>query len=178
MKNLLLEKVEYKIEKTNFGTWRSFVYPTGQYFAEFKSHNTVFGLPVLHYTRGKCPETGRLIVARGIIAVGRLASGVLAIGHAAFGVLAIGQLGLGLLFGLGQASSGVLAIGQFALGFYFGIGQFATGVIAIGQIGIGKYVLAQMGMGKYVWSQKSADPQAVEFFRSLFQKVSSLIHAR
>lgn len=178
MKNMLLEKVEYKIEKTNLGTWRSFVYPSGEYFSEFTSHNTMFGLPVLHYTRGKCPETGRRIVAKGIIAVGRLATGVIAIGHAALGVLAIGQLGLGLLFGLGQASSGVLAVGQLALGFYFGIGQVATGIIAIGQIGIGKYVLAQMGIGKYVWSQKTADPQAVEFFKSLLQKATSLINAR
>jgi len=178
MKNMLFEKVEYKIEKTNFGTWRRFVYPTGEYFTEFTSHNTMFGLPVLHYTRGKCPDTGRRIVAKGVIAVGRLAAGIIAIGHAAFGLIAIGQLGLGLLFGLGQASSGVLAIGQLALGFYFGIGQFATGLIAIGQVAIGKYVLAQIGIGKYVWSQKSADPQAVEFFKALLQKASSLINAR
>jgi hypothetical protein len=178
MKNMLLEKVEYKIEKTNLGTWRSFVYPTGEYFSEFTSHNTMLGLPLLHYTRGKCPETGRRIVAKGIIAVGRLATGVLAIGHASFGVLAIGQLALGLIFGLGQASSGALAIGQLALGLYFGIGQIATGIIAIGQIGIGKYVLAQMGIGKYVWSQKTADPQAVEFFKSLLLKALSVINTR
>lgn len=171
---MLLENVEYKTERTNFGIWRSFVYPTGEYFTEFRSHNTMFGLPVFHYTRGKCPETGRRIVAKGIIAVGRLATGVIAIGHAAFGVLAVGQLGLGLIFGLGQASSGALAVGQLALGFYFGLGQFATGVIAIGQIGIGKYVLAQMGIGKHVWSQRTVDPQAVEFFKSLLQKASSL----
>jgi len=40
MKNLLLENVEYKIETTDFGVWRRFVYPTGAYFAEFKSHAT------------------------------------------------------------------------------------------------------------------------------------------
>ena len=74
MKNLLLEKVEYKIETTNFGVWRRFVYPNGSYFAEFKSHATFMGLPLFHYTRGKCPETGRRIIAKGVIAVGRLAS--------------------------------------------------------------------------------------------------------
>ena len=61
MKNLLLENVEYKIETTNFGVWRRFVYPTGAYFAEFKSHAAFWGLPLLHYTRGKCPETGKQI---------------------------------------------------------------------------------------------------------------------
>lgn len=178
MKNMLLEKVDYRIEKTKLGTWRKYLYPTGEYFSEFKSHNTMFGLPVVHFTRGKCPETGRRIIAKGIIAVGRIAAGVLAIGQAAFGLLAIGQLGLGLLFGLGQASSGMLAAGQLAIGFYFGIGQLATGVIAIAQLGIGKYVLAQVGIGKYVWSQKVADPQAVEFFRSLLQRAASLLNAR
>jgi len=53
MKNLLLEKVEYKIETTNFGVWQRFVYPNGAYFAEFKSHATFMGLPLFHYTRGK-----------------------------------------------------------------------------------------------------------------------------
>jgi hypothetical protein len=28
MKNLLLENVEYKIETTNFGVWRRYLYPT------------------------------------------------------------------------------------------------------------------------------------------------------
>ncbi len=72
----------------------------------------------------------------------------------------------------------MLAIGQLAIGFYFGIGQIATGIIAIGQFGVGKYVLAQIGIGEYVWSQKSADPQAVEFFRSLLQKAADTISAR
>jgi hypothetical protein len=178
MKNLLLEKVDYKIEKTNLGIWRSYLYPTGEYFSEFMSHKKVLGLPLIHYTRGKCPDTGRRIVAKGIIAVGRLATGILAIGHASFGVLAVGQLALGLLFGLGQASSGLYAIGQLAIGFYFGIGQLATGITAIGQFGIGKYVLAQVGIGKYVWTQKTADPEAVEYFRLLLQKVSDFISAR
>jgi hypothetical protein len=95
MKNLLLENVEYKIGTTNFGVWRRFVYPNGAYFAEFKSHATFWGLPLFHYTRGKCPETGRRIIAKGVIAVGRLATGIVAIGHASFGLIAIGQLAYG-----------------------------------------------------------------------------------
>src|SRR3990172_3775434 len=114
MKNLLLENVEYKIETTSFGVWRRFVYLTGAYFAEFKSRATFLGLRLLHYTRGKCPETGRRIIAKGVVAVGRLAMGILAIGHASFGVIAIGQLGLGIVLGLGQGSTGIYAVGQFA----------------------------------------------------------------
>ena len=147
MKNLLLENVEYKIETTSFGVWRRFLYPNGAYFAEFKSTVTFFGLPLLHYTHGKCPETGRRIIAKGVVAIGRLATGILAIGHASFGVIAIGQLGLGLLLGLGQGATGLYAIGQVAVGLMFGLGQIATGEIAIGQVAYGKYVLAQSGYG-------------------------------
>ncbi len=171
MVNLLLEKVEYKIENTRFGVWRRYLSPTGMYFAEFKSNKTVFGLPLIHYTCGIYPETGRRIVAKGFIAIGRLATGIIAIGHASFGVIAIGQLAIGLLLGLGQGTTGLFAIGQVALGAIIGIGQFATGFVAIGQLGIGKYVLAQHGFGEHVWSQKITDPEAVEFFKSLPAKI-------
>lgn len=130
------------METTNFGVWRRFVYPNGAYFAEFKLHAIFFGLPLLYYTCGKCPETGRWVVAKGVIAVGRLAMGIVAIGQASFGIIAIGQAGLGLLLGLGQA----------AISLMFGLGQLATGEIAIGQLAYGKYVLAQIGYGDYVWS--------------------------
>jgi hypothetical protein len=173
MKNLLLENVEYKIETTNFGVWRRFLYPNGAYFTEFKSHAIFFGLPLLHYTRGKCPETGKRVVAKGVVAVGRLAMGILAIGQASFGVIAIGQLGLGLLLGLGQGATGLYAIGQAAIGFMFGLGQIATGEIAIGQVAYGNYVLAQVGYGDYVWSMKRADPEAVKFFKSLLARFIS-----
>ena len=52
----------------------------------------------------------------------------------------------------------------------FGLGQIATGEIAIGQIGFGKYVLAQIGYGEHVWSQKRADPVAIEYFKSLLAR--------
>jgi hypothetical protein len=166
MGNLLLEQVEYKIEETNFGTWQRYVYANGAGFHEFKSHATLFGLPLIHYTYGKNPQTGRRVVAKGIIAIGRLACGFIAIGHASFGLLAIGQAAVGVI-GLGQLSIGLAAIGQLAIAAYFGLGQFAAGYIAIGQVGIGKYVLAQAGFGEFVWSVQRADPQAVEFFKSL-----------
>ena len=72
MNNRLLEKVEYQIVKIRIGVWRRHLAPSGAYFAEFRSHGQVFGLPLLHYTRGICPDTGRRIVAKGVVAVGRL----------------------------------------------------------------------------------------------------------
>ena len=116
----------------------------------------------MHYTRGICPETGKRIVAKGVIGIGRLATGVLAIGQASFGVVAVGQLGLGLLLGLGQGSTGWIAIGQLAIGVYFGLGWL--------RLASGKYVLAQMGFGEHVWSTKGSDPEAIEFFKHLLSR--------
>lgn len=167
MDNQLLQEVEYKVEETNFGVWRRYGYINGTSYHEFKSHTSIFGMPLLHYTYGRNPETGRRVVAKGVIAVGRLACGVLAIGQAAFGLLAFGQLAIGIVFGLGQLSTGVAAVGQMAIAVLFGAGQLTTGYIAIGQLAMGKYVLAQGGIGEYVWSMNRADPEALEFFKSL-----------
>ena len=167
MGNRLLEDVEYKIKKTKLGTWRSYGYDNGTSFHEFKSYTTWYSMPFIHYTYGKNPETGKRIIAKGVIAIGRLACGIIAIGHVSVGLLAFGQLALGLIFGLGQLATGCAAVGQAAIGVSFGLGQFATGYIAIGQLAIGKYVLAQGGLGEFVWSMKRADQQAIEFFKSL-----------
>lgn len=168
--NLLLEDIEYQISETGFGQWRRYVYPNGRLFEEFKSHNRFFGLPLIHFTRGKCPETGKLVVAKGCIAVGRLACGGLAIGHASAGIIAVGQASFGALFGLGQLTGGVFALGQAAFGIVVGIGQFATGYTAVGQLGLGKFVLAQLGFGEFVWDTRSVSPVAKEFFRPLLYK--------
>ncbi|MBD3395568.1 MAG: hypothetical protein GF418_08065 [Chitinivibrionales bacterium] len=59
MGNVLLEKAEYKVEETRPGKWRRYVYPSGTRFAEYTSHAQLFDLPMVHYTHGICPETGR-----------------------------------------------------------------------------------------------------------------------
>src|SRR5690242_5759546 len=107
MQNLLLSAPEYKIEETALGTWRRFLYASGKSYAEFTSRRRIFGLPLIHYTSGVCPETGRRRVAKGIVAIGRVSVGVCAIGQAAFGVLAVGQLALGICLGLGQLATGL-----------------------------------------------------------------------
>lgn len=170
-RNLLLEEIEYRIERTRRGVWRRYLYPDGRAYAEFVSHARIAGWPLLHYTRGICPETGRRKVARGVLAVGRVAVGGVAVGQAAFGLLAIGQLGLGLLFGLGQAATGVYGIGQLALALEFGIGQLATGATAIGQIALGEYVLAQIGFGTHVRDQSATDPEARRHFIELWMRL-------
>jgi hypothetical protein len=175
MRNLLLEKIDYKIEETPRGVWRRFVYPNGAYFAEFRSHLEMFGLPFIHFTRGICPETGRHVVARGVIGIGRMATGVIAIGQASAGVIAFGQASIGLTCCVAQAGAGLYALGQLALGWIFGIGQLATGTTAIGQIALGRYVLAQLGFGTYLWTHSHVNPIAVAHFQELWNRISSFL---
>ena len=131
------------------------------FFEEFVSHKRLFGLPLLHYTRGRCPETGRSQCAKGIVAIGRMAIGLIAIGQFSLGLISVAQFGIGAFLGLGQFTTGVLAIGQIAIGLAFGFGQFVTGFVAIGQcaagflaigqLAAGYYVLAMKGIGVHVW---------------------------
>jgi hypothetical protein len=164
---MLFENVEYLVEETDWGTWRRFLYENGSRFAEFKSHVVLGDLPLVHYTYGKCPETGKRIVAHGVIAIGRMAWGMVAIGQASLGIVAIGQLAIGIALGLGQAATGAFCIGQLALGLLFGLGQFTTGQVAIGQFAFGKYVLAQFGAGEHVMDMRGADAIARQFFAPL-----------
>jgi hypothetical protein len=173
MPNTFLEKIEYKIENTVMGTWMRYGYVNGTSFHEFKSHAEWLGMPLIHY--GKNPETGKRVVAKGVIAIGRIACGIIAIGQVSIGLLAIGQLAIGFLFGLGQLSTGLAAVGQAAIGVYFGLGQLATGQVAIGQFAYGKYVLAQFGLGENVLSITRRDESAFEFFKS-FPVIKNFLH--
>ena len=175
MPNTFLEKIEYKVEGTAIGTWKRYGYENGTSFHEFKSHAEWLGLPLIHYTYGRNPETGRRVVAKGVIAVGRIACGVIAIGQMSIGLLAIGQFAIGFLFGLGQLSIGLAAIGQAAIGVYFGLGQVAVGQIAVGQLAYGKYVLAHLGFGENVLSITRRDEPAFEFFKS-FPVIKKFFH--
>jgi hypothetical protein len=175
MPNTFLEKIEYKIEETPMGTWMRYGYDNGTSFHEFRSHTQWAGMPLIHYTYGRNPATGRRVVAKGVIAVGRIACGVIAIGQLSVGLIAIGQLAIGILFGLGQLSTGLAAAGQAAVAVYFGLGQAAVGQIAIGQFAYGKYVFAQFGLGENVLSIMRKDDAAVEFFKS-FPVIKNILH--
>lgn len=170
-RNLLLEKIEFQVTRTGSGVWRRFLWPTGELFEEYRSDRSLFGLPLLHYTRGRSPETGRGATARGVVAIGRRAIGVVAIGQGAAGVVAVGQASVALLLAIGQAALAPVAIGQLAVGLLGGLGQAATGRIAVGQFALGEYVLAQVGLGSHVWDTRDVDPAAQELFRGLLERL-------
>lgn len=125
---------------------------------EWKSKTEIMGCPLIHVAIGRNKETGRLMVAKGIIAIGQFG----------IGLITIAQFGIGFLFGFGQMVAGLMCIGQVAIALYFGIGQFATGVTVIGQFALGWYVLAQFGFGQNVWSTKVQDPEAIQYFQQLW----------
>ncbi|MCP4648969.1 MAG: zinc ribbon domain-containing protein [PVC group bacterium] len=120
---------------------------------EWKSKTEINGWPLVHVAIGRSKKTGKLLVAKGIIAIGQFA----------IGVITIAQFGIGVIFGFGQFVTGLLAIGQFAFGG-----------IVIAQFGVGMYVLAQIGYGTHIWSVKLKDPEAIKFFKDLWVPIKGL----
>lgn len=103
--------------------------------------------------------------AKGIFAVGDIATGVVALGGWARGVVALGGLATGLI-SLGGFSIGVLlAVGGGAIGS-LAVGGGAVGGAAFGGGAVGYYACGGGAAGKYVVSAARRDPEAVEFFES------------
>lgn len=131
----------------------------------YRSSLTFADIPLLAIAAGPDPERGELRGhAKGIIALGDIATGVVALGGLARGLVAIGGLAVGgLSFGglsLGVlAAAGGLAIGSVALG------GAAIGGVAIGGGAAGYYACGGGAAGTHVVSPLSQDPEAQAFFR-------------
>lgn len=114
---------------------------------EYKSKRTIWGMPLVHINLSQRGLTW----ARGILAIGNVATGVVAIGCFAVGIFSLGAICLGLLalagmavglFALGGISIGLIALGGCVLG-YLAIGGSAVGVYAGG----GAAVASQVAVG-------------------------------
>src|SRR6266699_2651956 len=105
---------------------------------EYRSKQTLFGLPLVHVTWGVDLSTGKLKVARGILAVGPKAIGVVAFGGMAAGIFAFGGLGMGLL-----------SVGGMAIGLLGAFGGVAVGPIALGGAAIGYYAAGGAAWGAH-----------------------------
>jgi hypothetical protein len=102
-----------------------------QFGKRYRSAATLFGLPVIDIALG--PKNGELRGrAKGIIAIGDIATGFFAFGGLARGIVAFGGLSIGLF-----------AIGGGAVGLITGIGGFAIGALASGGGALG--ILANGG---------------------------------
>jgi len=135
-------------------------YPVGMrrvYGYEYKSPQTLFGLPLVHIAQGLDPQTGRLRVARGIIAVGNVAFGLVALGGVAFGGVAVGGLAVGVL-ALGGMAAGFAALGGMAFALWLALGGMAISL----QYAIGGLALAPHALGGNV-----QDPELLRWFERL-----------
>jgi len=104
--------------------------------------------------------------ARGIIAIGDVASGVVAIGGYARGVIAIGGLATGIV-SFGGLSVGLLsAFGGLAIGG-LAIGGAAVGGVAVGGSAAGYYACGAVSAGLHVVSTTEHAPDAAALFRRL-----------
>lgn len=110
---------------------------------EYKSKKTVRGVPLVHVNFGL-----GLYRAKGVIAIGNIASGVFALGFVSAGIISIGLLTFGLLaFGtiaVGLISAGTLAVGCVAFG------AFTFGIFCMGALNFGQFCFGALSYGKQV----------------------------
>lgn len=107
---------------------------------EYKSAASVGGLPLVHIHVGRCQGRFglRQCRAKGIIAVGNIATGVVAVGGFAAGVLAVGGL-----------CAGLFALGGLVLALHLAVGGVAVGTVAIGGVAIGYLALGGCAVGAF-----------------------------
>ena len=96
--------------------------------------------------------------ARGIVAVGDMATGVVAAGGLARGVFAFGGLAVGLL-----------SFGGLGLGLVLALGGAAAGTVAVGGGAAGLYALGGGAYGTHVLSASECDEEALAFFSRTFE---------
>lgn len=128
-----------------------------------RSPRALWGLPLYDIALGPDPATGEVRgYARGIVAIGDIASGILALGGVARGVIALGGVAVGVVLGVGGLSTGLVAIGGLAIGG-IALGGGAIGAIAIGGGAWGYYALGGGAIGEHVISATVQDPEAIRF---------------
>ena len=143
-----------------------------------RSKTTLWGLPLVSVAMGPDPEHGELRghargiiaigdIATGVVAVGGLARGVIAIGGLAVGVFALGGCALSLLLAMGGLAVGVVAMGGAAIGG-IAVGGGAVGVVATGGLAVGYYATGGVAFGVHVISPVAQSPEAIEFFERFF----------
>lgn len=109
-----------------------------QWHYEYKSRRTLFGLPLVHINIGRWIPGQRHCRAKGILAVGNIASGLLALGGIASGI-----------FSLGGISAGLFSFGGLSAGLLLSVGGFSVGTVAIGGLALGIFAIGGGAFGVY-----------------------------
>ena len=116
-------------------------YPGWSY--EYTSRRTLWGLPLVHVNLGRGFRR-----AKGILAIGNVATGVLAVGGVALGPFSVGCVSIGLL-ALGAACLGLIAAGAAAVGV-LALGALSMGVLALGAVAKGMFAVGTVAVGSQV----------------------------
>ena len=140
----------------------------------YRSKATLFGLPVIHIAFG--PKDGELRgrakgiiaigdIATGFIALGGLARGLVAVGGFAFGGFAIGGMAIGLFTAIAGMAVGGMALGGMAVGI-LATGGGAVGFMAQGGGAYGYYARGGEAGGAHViaMQRRRSDPEATRMF--------------
>jgi hypothetical protein len=128
-----------------------------------RSDYEYLGMPLWSIASGPDLAKGELRGhAKGVLAIGDVATGIIAVGGLARGVIAIGGFAIGIVavggFAIGGFAFGGLAIGAIALG------GGAVGWVAIGGAAAGFYAVGGAAWGMYVVSAMERSPEAIAFF--------------
>jgi len=109
----------------------------GRRAMEYRSEQVWGDLPVVHVSVGGRRADGRYRLgrARGIIALGDVATGLVAIGGVAIGLFSVGGVAIGLV-ALGGVAVGLVAVGAVSIGLV-AIGAVAMGLTAVGAVTVG-----------------------------------------
>lgn len=124
----------------------------GEFRFEYVSKMHWGKLPLVHINigLGVCRAKGIIAVgniATGVVSLGFLSVGVLAIGLLSLGLLAFGSCALALLLGAGGVATGLLAFGGLAVGIMT-FGGVSVEYIAVGGAAFGQYAV---GGSAYAW---------------------------
>jgi hypothetical protein len=131
----------------------------------YRSSAAIGDLPLIAVSIGADPDRGEMRGhARGVIAIGDIATGVVALGGLARGLVALGGLALGGI-SIGGLSLGVLAAaGGVAIGSV-AFGGAAVGGVAVGGGAVGSYACGGAAAGAHAVSALRRDPEGERFFR-------------
>ena len=131
-----------------------------------QSQTTIWGLPLVSIALGPNPEKGEVRGhAKGIIAIGDIATGVIAFGGVALGCLTFGGCSIGLIAFGGCALSLLLAVGGLAVGC-LACGGLAIGFVAVGGAALGYYACGGGAIGVHVIDGMRQNPEAIQFFEN------------
>ena len=134
-----------------------------------QSKRSIGGMPLWSVALGPDLEKGEMRGhAKGVFAVGDMATGVFAVGGMARGVVAFGGLAIGLASFGGLGIGLVLALGGAAIGG-LALGGGAAGGVAIGGGAAGVYAMGGSAVGAHVLSSTQCDADALDFFSRTFE---------